>query len=354
MEDEEISNTANEKKRSKSSESYYICPACEEPVKFKEGNFCKNCNRYQSTLKKYSLNQEKIPKTFRVKEKNTEKKSTYIAEFPWLQDQGMKIFKWAALFVAISFPYIMYLDYADGLLMTNWKAEQYIQLVMVFIGAYGFSFLSLNKTKMEVTANEIVIKRGPVPVPFSSSYYIQKENIKRIDMVHNMGYRNSPDSYPIYIHGHDEQLYDIIDSQNKEEAIEIYEFIRGTLQVTENRKEVSRQEYVKHETSPQNLMSKLYTRGFFVSLLLNIPCVIYIRQWAFDINYWKGFVIFTVAVFLLFYKHHRKHLNFRTSRPLKEAETNAGFWPYLVISIAISFLLTPCLMFIYNMVLRFQ
>lgn len=321
---------------------FQICPSCKQPIRFQKNSYCPHCSRYQSGKQPNPKGPQTMQTTDNV---------TFSWLLPWVKSKGMKAVKWSSLLIFIAFPLIALSENSNRLI---WNSQQISQFIFAALAGYGFLILSLNKTRINITPDTLVVKRGPIPVPLVSSCRIKKTEVSRINLYKVPGYKRGPETFSLYIHTRNNRVRDVLSTENENDGIRFYEFIRTYWDIDDQVEPVEEKKYQAYKTSKRSKLSIIYNAGFLSALALNLPAVFFVNYWSFKYSFFLSFLVLTVFLFCLYYFHHRKHLNFWNSLPLAKDEKNPGAPAYFLISVVISLLLTPCLMVIANLLDKYS
>ena len=152
-----------------------------------------------------------------------------------------------------------------------------IARILVFgLISYTLLVLSFNKTKIFIHPPGIEVKRGPIYLPLADSYILKKEDIKRLDLCKQVSEGESRTSvtFSNKIIKKNNDILDLLDSENEDEAFEILGFIHNIFNLKTDEEKIPDKKVAEFYSSKAKSVSRIYYAVIPGSLFLNLPCCI--------------------------------------------------------------------------------
>ncbi len=192
-----------------------LCSYCKQPAK--DGAFCKQCERYNSTEPLLSP-EEEFPEG--IKGVPHDGRYSFIRE--WYKGLG----KGALTFLLLLGLILL----SISLLISPEGKEKWIifgvgvMLLLISIPSW------INKTIIDVSEIGLQVRKGPIPIPFIHSFNLRRDEIKRIELFKIIVGRIR---YQLRLTKQDGKQLDILQLREREakEAIRLYRWLSRILRI---------------------------------------------------------------------------------------------------------------------------
>ncbi len=222
--------------------------------------------------------------------------------------------------------------------------------------------LVVNRTKISASHDGIRVARGPLWFPLADSFSLGPEDIERIDVykvVTITEKSRKTTSYELKLFTRKGDLLDVLELDKEREALAMYFDLEDILKLEPPPvPEPVPEPQTDWDREDAEVISRIYRKAIPGTFLVSAACMIYLIRcegedvWRFDLGFALVFVAFVVALFCVFYYHHRKYLSWIDSKPRGEGEQPGPRGAYVVLTLIMAGLCLPIPMLVYYFLIR--